>query len=116
MEHCLSKLSDLELLTINIGYFYGIQRLDENIISLLKKHHRLKKLALRGADNISCNITISNILDYFPNITLFNINISNVAFTSSDKILNLAELNLQCTAIADGGIQHITKRTNNSKC
>jgi hypothetical protein len=45
MEHCLSKLSDLELLTINIGYFYGIQRLDENIISLLKKHYRLKKLA-----------------------------------------------------------------------
>ena len=118
MEHCLSKLSDLELLTIDIGYFYGIQRLDENIISLLKKHHRLKKLALRGADNISCNITISNILDYFPNITsfsLFNINISNVAFTSSDKILNLAELKLQCTAIDDGGIQHITKRAKQLK-
>lgn len=117
MEHCLSKLSDLELLTIDIGYFYGTRTLDKNLISLLKRQPHLKKLALRGWTKIS-NSTISDILDYFPNIISFylnNINISNVAFTRSDTILNLKELTLHCNSIDDDGLQHITKRAKQLK-
>jgi hypothetical protein len=117
MEHCLSKLSDLELLTIDIGYFYGTRTLDENLISLLKRQPHLKKLALRGWTKIS-NITISDILDYFPNIISFylnNINISNVVFTRSDTILNLKELTLHCNSIDHDGLQHITKRAKQLK-
>ena len=98
MEHCLSKLSDLELLTIDVGYFKT--EIDENIFSLLKKQPRLKKLALHGANgNISNNITISDILDYFPNLTSFYLSgtkTSNLAFTRSDTILNIKELTLHC--------------------
>ena len=40
LEHGLSKLSDLDLLTIDIGHFHGTRTLDENIILLLKKQPR----------------------------------------------------------------------------
>jgi hypothetical protein len=69
-EHSISKLSDLDLLTIDIGHFHGTRTLDENIILLLKKQPRLKKLALHGwNNNTGSNIIISDILDYFPNIS-----------------------------------------------
>jgi hypothetical protein len=118
MEHSLSKLSDLELLTIDMGYFCGTQTLDENLILFLKRQPRLKKLVLRGWHAIS-NTTISDILDYFPNILSFyidnNDNISNEAFTRSDKILNLKELTFQSKSIDDDGLQHVTKRAKQLK-
>jgi len=117
MEHCFFNLSDLELLTIDIGYFYGTRTLDENLISLLKKQPRLKKLALRGWQKIS-DITISDILDYFPNIISFylnNVNISNEAFTLSDTIINLKELTLHSNSIDDDGLQHVTKHAKQLK-
>jgi hypothetical protein len=39
-----------------------------------------------------------------------NANISNEAFTRSDKILNLKELTFQANSIDDDGLQHVTKR------
>jgi hypothetical protein len=117
MEHSLSKLSDLELLTIDMGYFSGTRTLDENLILFLKRQPRLKKLVLRGWYAIS-NTTISDILDYFPNILSFyidNDNISNEAFTRSDKILNLKELTFQSNSIDDDGLQHVTKRAKQLK-
>ena len=117
MEHSLSKLSDLELLTIDMGYFSGTQTLDENLILFLKRQPRLKKLVLRGWYAIS-NTTISDILDYFPNILSFyidNDNISNEAFTRSDKILNLKELTFRYNSIDDDGLQHVTKRAKQLK-
>ena len=117
MEHSLSKLSDLELLTIDMGYFSGTRTLDENLILFLKRQPRLKKLVLRGWHTIS-NTTISDILDYFPNILSFyinNDNISNEAFTRSDKILNLKELTFQSRSIDDDGLQHVTKRAKQLK-
>ena len=118
MEHSLSKLSELELLTIDMGYFCGTQTLDENLILFLKRQPRLKKLVLRGWHAIS-NTTISDILDYFPNILSFyidnNDNISNEAFTRSDKILNLKELTFQSKSIDDDGLQHVTKRAKQLK-
>ena len=119
MEHGLSKLSDLDLLTIDIGHFHGTRTLDENIILLLKKQPRLKKLALHGwNNNTGSNIIISDILDYFPNISslyLSALNTSSVALTRSDIILNLTELTLRSTSIDDEGIQHIIKRAKQLK-
>ena len=121
MEHGLSKLSDLDLLTIDIGHFHGTRTLDENLILLLKNQPRLKKLALRaGFKNVIRNITIStsDILDYFPNISslyLSHLNTSTVALTRSDIILNLTELTLRSSSIDDEGIQHIIKRAKQLK-
>jgi len=45
MEHGLSKLSDLDLLTIDVGYFDGTQTLDENLFLFLNTRYSSKVAA-----------------------------------------------------------------------
>ena len=50
MKVIFSKLSDLQLLMVYITFYISRRTIDENLISLLKKQPRVKKLTLCGRD------------------------------------------------------------------
>lgn len=114
MQRCLKLLEELQMISIDFGW-YGLQNINNNLIQFLTKQSCLKKLVLRGWYSLRSE-TVALILNDYNNIEqlyLSNSEISNLIVNSNLQIPGLADFTLRSTKFDDTGISHLVKRSSN---